>query len=142
MNERNDLRGLWRGKRKDNGRWIEGYLLRYGHRTCIYCAYKDYFISNSKIIVSPFDVIFVTLGECTGLHDTNGKPIFEGDICTVATPNIGDDEYGVIEYDDNEAVFIVNFGTYTINFCNNINSSMVEIIGNIHDFPELLKGGK
>lgn len=82
-----------------------------------------------------------TLGECTGLRDKNGKLIFEGDICIVSTPNIADDEFGVVKYDDDEAVFIIDFGTYTINFCDNINASAVEIIGNIHDNPELLKGG-
>lgn len=30
-------------------------------------------------------------------------------------------------------------GTYTINFCNNVNGSAVEVIGNIHDNPELLE---
>lgn len=138
MNEINDLRGIWRGKRKDNGEWVQGSLLRSGN------GYIDIIPINNTIYENDFSDLCVskwyvvdpeTLGECTGLTDTNGKFIFEGDICTVSIPNIADDEYGVVKFDENEAVFVIDYDTYTINFCDNINSSAAEVIGNIHDTP-------
>lgn len=131
----NETRGLWRGKVKDdmfpthNGEWVEGY-------------YNGLFTHQIRHVVDKiyYDVIPSTLGECTGLTDRNGKLIFEGDICAVASPNIADDEYGVIKYDHDEAAFVIEFDGFTISFVVNINSSSVEIIGNIHDSPELLKG--
>lgn len=124
-----ELRGLWRGKRVDTNAWITGDLMR--GTDIIDCTE----IAEHTGVGSRYDVIPETLGECTCLRDKNSTPIFEGDICTVAMANIADDEYGVVKYDEAAAVFIIDFGTYTINFCDNVNSSAVEIIGNIHDNP-------
>lgn len=126
----NEYRGLWNGRRVDKNEWIVGYLIRDGCQAWI--------ISRQDSSFMIYRVAPETLGECAGLCDKTGALIFEGDICTVAMSNIADDEYGVVKYDENEAVFIIDFDTYTINFCNNVNSSAVEIIGNIHDTPELL----
>ena len=140
----NELRGLWRGKRicsnEHNGEWVEGFLCPMRYSGFNVCGGIDYYIMANLIGTGnqQIRVDSSTLGECTGLRDEKGKPIFEGDICTVATANIADDEYGVIKYDCNEAVFVVDFCTYTINFCDNIYISAVEVIGNIQDSPELL----
>lgn len=125
----NKNRGIWHAKRLDNGEWIEGYL--------VYNDLEAWIIPRDPMPYVTYVVDPETLGECTCLCDMNGKPIFEGDICAVVATNIADDEYGVIKYDD-EAVFLIDFGTYTINFCDNVNSSSVEVIGNVHDNPELL----
>lgn len=139
----NETRGLWRGKRKlfhnyetgqDVLEWAFGCLVRSSNKTMIF-VFDEKTTQMSGTEVNPS-----TLGECTGIPDKNKKLIFEWDICTVATSNIADDEYGVVRFDENEAVFVIDFGTYTINFCNNVNGSSVEVIGNIHDNPELLKG--
>ncbi len=131
----NNSRGIWRGKlidedeQIDRNEWVEGFLAK---RT------KSY----AKIVDDEDMVHFVdpqTLGECTCVPDMKGKLIFEGDICTVATSNIADDEYGVVKYDEDEAVFIIDLGTYTINFCDNINGSSVEVVGNIFDNSNYLE---
>lgn len=130
-------RGIWHAKCIDNGEWVKGVY------NCITNSITTFETLSTGTIVETgiFDVDPSTLGECACVPDMNGKPIFEGDICTVVTPNIADDEYGVVKYDEDEAVFIIDFGTYTINFCNNVDGSSVEVIGNIHDNPEFISKG-
>lgn len=76
-----------------------------------------------------YDVIPSTLGECTGLRDKNKKLIFEGDIVEIKG-NIG-----CVIFVDDEAGFVVDTDKkyFTMSF-----SSECEIVGNIHDNPELI----
>lgn len=124
---------LFRGKRIDNGEWFEG----------------SYWLSRSAVRETThitdgygnlFCVIPETVGQFTGLTDKNGVKIFEGDIVTVENPNISDDEYGIVKFDDDSAMFIVEFDTFTVDFGNNIDGNQCEIIGNIFDNSEFLKG--
>ena len=85
-------------------------------------------------------VIPETVGQYTGLNDKNNVKIFDGDIVTVENPNISDDEYGIVKFDNDGAMFIVEFDTFTVDFGNNIDGNRCEIIGNIFDNSELLKG--
>jgi uncharacterized phage protein (TIGR01671 family) len=69
MNER----FLSRGKRKDNGEWVDGNLV-YTRTTTLGVVTEIYTLEMS------YQVIPETVGQCTGLEDKNGKLIFEGDI--------------------------------------------------------------
>lgn len=127
------LRGLWRGKRTQNDEWVEGYLIQDKNADFI-CTITSYYPVSFKPNLKITSVDTSTLGECTGLHDGNGKPIFEDDICTV------DDETGVVRYDEESAIFIIDFDYHIMDFYNDVFGWDVEVIGNIHDNPELLSG--
>lgn len=74
----------------------------------------------------------------TGLHDKNGREIYEGDVCRfdVREGGVGEPAYhGLI----GKVGF--SFGCYTIgdfssHYCN------LEVIGNVYENPELLEGDK
>ena len=117
---------LFRGKADDE--WVYGDLGRL----------KNAITITKRNFIYPYIVMPETVGQFTGLTDKNGVKIFEGDIVTV--PNISDDEYGIVKFDNDGAMFIVEFDTFTVDFGNNIDSNQCKIIGNIFDNPELLKG--
>lgn len=74
-----------------------------------------------------------TVGQFTGLTDKNGKKIFEGDILNCLTSDFdGSDKY-VYNFKITDITNFEHMGFLA--FCNEI-----EVIGNIHDNPELLKG--
>lgn len=64
-----DEKYLSRGKRKDNGAWIEGFY------SCdIWDDETEYILYDGQ----EYEVIPETVGQCTGLRDKNGKWIFGG----------------------------------------------------------------
>ena len=138
---------LFRGKRTDNGEWItdsETYI-RDG---------DGIWLSDENLNV--VTVIPETVGQYTGLTDKNGVRIFEGDILDVssdvayggvAVHRLG---YFVVEFhngcfmksalDDPQLSFFDNAkrkGLYHF-----ISTDIHKIVGNIHDNPEILKGGE
>ena len=128
--------GLYRGKRKDNGEWVEGGIVVNGDYVAI-VQFSDYHGWHDFIEVIPD-----TAGQCAGLTDKNGKRIFEGDI--VKTNQYGKDDahgHNFAGFD----VFYVRFAEGRFSLYNNwrrfnlCNGSDMEVIGNIHDNPELLE---
>ena len=89
----------------------------------------EYFELNNNIKFIKTDII----EQCTGLKDKNGKLIYEGDI--VNTSNFGK---CFIEWADDEAGFTLH-STETVNYYSIYCCNGFEIIGNIHQNPELLE---
>ena len=124
---------IFRGKRTDNGEWIEGYAAMSGG-TFIIC---DNGLTYGGFIV--YEVIPETVGQYTGLTDKNGRRIFEGDI----VERVSDGERAVISWLKYSACFGLSFDGLCCGFDDyddNLPSDF-EVIGNIHDNPEILKGG-
>lgn len=131
---------LFHGKRADNGEWVEGDLLQ----TRYHSGHIEYQIMPQTPVSSAYPVLSETVGQYTGLTDKNGVRIFEGDICRFKRFN--DIHVGEIVFNVTTASFVMRYqsivGVYgekathkmLLSACDNI-----EIIGNIHDNPELLR---
>lgn len=79
-----------------------------------------------------------TVGQYTGLHDKNGKEIYEGDIVQYS-----DIYNGVVEYSEKYAQFILKETGIIADECEALgefNIKVFEVIGNIYENKELLEG--
>lgn len=121
---------LFRGKRTDNGEWVQGYPCRYGWTG----KEKDYIIPDYASALYTIEIDPETIGQYTGLTDMNGNKIFEGDIVW----NSYNEDYGKVEWDNDTARFIITCSTFTVNF-NSVWSEELEIVGNVYDNPEMIE---
>lgn len=124
---------LFRGKRVDNGEWVQGYPCRYGWIG----KEKDYIIPDYASVLYIAEIDPETIGQYTGLTDKYYKKIFEGDIVIFDYIDY-EDERGVVQWDSDIAKFIITFSTFTIDF-DNVYGRELEIVGNVYDNPEVME---
>lgn len=126
---------LFRAKRKDNKKWIEGYLLKYSpiyeEATCI--------LPLHSVDVTDVGVIPETVCQYTGLTDKNGRKIFENDIVGIYSDYRGEWDYGIVKYGAFncpccDGVYGWYFDGEDIRDC-----VLYEVKGNIIDNGDLLK---
>lgn len=123
---------LFRGKRYDDKNFILSDSIMQTSYGCVNLWHEGKWI----------EVIPRTVGQYTGLKDRNGTKIFEGDIVQTNKffLSVGLNAKYVIEYDVEIACFIGTMQkSYVKHFTTFQNDSdQFEVIGNIHDSPELL----
>ena len=83
------------------------------------------------------EVIPETVGQYTGLTDRNGKKVFEGDVIRYGGKENTEVIYQLCEY----ALIFKSQKYPQCGLLTEYNRNNLEVIGNIHDNPELLKGG-
>ena len=128
---------LFRGKRIDNGELVEGQY------HCTDYIWNDEEIRRHYILPQNYGDAFVvnpeTVGQFTELTDKKGKRIFEGDICRVSRPCVL--AYGKITFQNGCFWFVDDGPGGMLRLCDvKTNGFEIEVIGNIHDNPELLEG--
>ncbi|PGC72659.1 YopX family protein [Bacillus wiedmannii] len=77
-----------------------------------------------------------TVSQYTGLSDKNGEEIYEGDILEFSGNVVA---LGIVKYNENFATFQACNGNSGWLFGNESGTN-IEILGNIYENPELLKG--
>lgn len=145
---------LFRGKRVDNGEWVEGYITEHTmipHDMQSYMGFVIECKSKELYECEWYEVIPETVGQYTGLKDKNGKRIFEGDMIKPFDDEI---DKMVVEFHYGQFLLCLygergymaeygweeegNYGCFEAEPLSSYGDD-IEIIDNIHDNPELLK---
>ena len=124
---------LFRGKRIDNGEWVEGYFVNLW--LMHYQKHQTIITDNNAV---SYNVAPSTVGQYTGLTDKNGKKIFEGDI--MAFTAYGFDYVGTVEFADGSFSIMCEHASPFLDQA--VSKHGAHIIGNVHDNPQLLKGAE
>lgn len=142
---------LFRGKHKDTGEWVYwdvfGRITTHTGKQHILTvtsgAHTSYYYHAYQIMEK---IDQTSIGQCTSMKDKNCKRIFEGDIVRVSwhAPR-RDTVYEVYEVVYSKSGFFMKRNGVLAGQVSNYISPNVnmrcEIIGNIHDNPELIGGG-
>jgi len=120
----------FRGKRIDNGEWVFGWVSFQHNRAFIHSDDMPY---DNAVEVDP-----ATVGQFTGLKDKSGREIYEGDVVRIDDLGIG-----IVDYEEGRFAMCRREERFCWPvYCRIDHSPFVpEVIGNVHDNPELLEGG-
>ena len=125
-------RYLFRGKRIDNGEWVEGYL---SYPFCTKKGNESYYFyaKDSLGFFCRCVVDASTICQCTGLKDKNGNLIWENDIVKINNSKANT----VVAFRDFEIICTIpneKYYKHRLEY-----DTEYEVIGNIFDNPELLE---
>ena len=139
----------FRGKHIVTGEWLYGSHFNDGG--------EQYILPNNILDIDEYEDKFEvnpdTVGEYTGLTDKYGNGIYEGDVVKRHCSAYGLDDTGIVKFDNETAMFVLYceekifakklsfLKSETINdgYATIIETFTYEIIGNIHDNPEMVK---
>lgn len=123
-------RYLYKAKRLDDGEWVVGYIIRYGHTG----KEKYYIVPSYASDLYSFLIDPTTICRCTGAKDKNGELIWENDIAKDENDN-----FYMAFWQDNYYQFswvYVNSGVFSIGMKWDLwrfKSSEIEVVGNVFD---------
>lgn len=145
---------LFRGKSTDDGAWMYGYYCAEGYGGCDFpCVLPN--TDDGKDQHVSYCVDPTTVGQYTGLTDKNGAKIFEGDLLDgFAYPFESDGEHNyfaeVVWFENSPAFGLITYkhpsskvrgiSKGNTEYMEDFEANAWEVIGNIHDTPELLVG--
>lgn len=125
---------LFRGKLVDNNEWVYGFLSKSrgnNHFLSLCIDHEENGVMLSSIVEPE------TISQYTGLTDKNGVKIFDGDIVRYS----GEKHIVVFETRGETGYFGIKIDHLeTWGFCLSVPAKLMEVIGNIHDNPELADG--
>ena len=130
---------LFRGKRVDNGEWIQGDIVQFPVHGVVRIVEQEPSYKDAEVDSD-------TVGQYTGLTDKNGRKIFEGDILKIYPDCDYCEDYSISTVYSYNGVLCVDyrgddFDSTALGFINDVNDDAdFEIIGNIYDNPELVGG--
>lgn len=135
--------GLYRGKRKDTGEWVEGNLFENDNAHFPMVLIGHIIMSRDKhfqqdLNFDGYDLCEVdpeTVGQFTGMTDIGGRRIFEGDIMKTAVTGLAP-KTGAVLYQDGAFGLRCTDGS-ALFLC--FVAESCTVIGNIHDTPVLTK---
>ena len=132
----------FRGFLEIHKHWVYGNLIVDENGTKYIVDNKLFSADGHHLAYEPTDEpVFIkqdTIGQYTGMKDSNEKEVYEGDI--VSTDD-EDEELATIEWGDDTLKFMVTHG----NVCSDLGEYYpreIEVMGNIYDNPELLGGAR
>lgn len=124
----------FRAKRLDNKRFVYGYLC------FIYIDNENHCRIYYPDEATSYDCYTKTLGQCTGRKDKNGQLIYDGDIVVLDdTDSFENPIKTIIRWAEESARFGLFFSHKLYYGLDYFERENLEVIGNIHDNPELLE---
>lgn len=106
--------------------------------------YGNFSQLSNGCYLNGIDVNPSTVGQFTGLHDNRKKEIYEGDILHFA--KYGNDYLAAVKWNREIGAWCLQLNHEPRLGCKPLGDWLLydslEIVGNIHDNPEMLKGGE
>lgn len=123
---------LFRGKRTDNGEWIEGKVWQISDELSPFIMKRNKGAYSAEVDTN-------TVCQYTGLVNELGEEFWENDIVQCGI------YYGIIKYED--GAFVIKWDTNGAEFLRNdlaywVNLRNIRVVGNVFDNLELLKKTK
>jgi uncharacterized phage protein (TIGR01671 family) len=136
---------IFRGKRVDNGEWVEGCLAIWGPTSARQFSIMPLPVSPG-ITLYNYLVDPETVGEFSGLPDKNGSRVFEGDIVRTHYANAVKADFVETVVFHNGKFCAESLGSWApladgikhVVFDKSVYMESCEVIGNIFDNPTLL----
>lgn len=124
----------FRAKNLD-GEWVYGFYVEEERQTINGFEKKHFIVNDGHDYVKP-----ETVSQFTGLYDKDGKEIYEGDILQLKYSD-GSYHSSSVYYAQQKGYWAVDVSINERIILGYIDRTRLVVIGNIHDNPELLKGG-